>query len=361
MNEETLTAILGISLVVVVALCFIVLPLLALKRFLLAYEAKQKARQEARAGGKHQDPEPASPQRGTLRLIGFSLLIIIWGVMTGFGVGVFSQLFYIVFLVPLAMGISSGKMIVDVVKRLQLRTTSYVVVLSLLSAVVVYGSFHYTRYLGFLLEVSMEMSQRFPETAGEENQVAAKVFADYALQEETGHSGFLGYMLYRAQEGLSIGRWYRSSRTNLGPILTPLYWLLEFAIILCVTYIMGKSATFGGSARISPAVCESCGSRMSGEKHLGGTATANESALLDLIRQKDFAGMGRLMEANAELPSLEVYYRGCRACGKSQSQLVVRRAAQTAQGMLHFTDASRTVLQPGEGALLLSHVSLSGD
>jgi hypothetical protein len=29
--------------------------------------------------------------------------------------------------------------------------------------------------------------------------------------------------------------------------------------------------------------------------------------------------------------------------------------------MLHFTDTSRMVLQPGEGALLLSQIGFSGD
>src|SRR6185503_18015763 len=105
-----------------------------------------------------------------------------------------------------------------------------------------------------------------------ENLSVAKSFLDYALQEETGHPGFVGYMLYKASTGVSIGSLSRSSSVNLGPILTVAYWLLEFALILGLTVQMGRKAT-GAS------FCESCGNRYGGEKHLGGTTSANESFL----------------------------------------------------------------------------------
>jgi hypothetical protein len=139
-----------------------------------------------------------------------------------------------------------------------------------------------------------------------------------------------------------------------------LYWLLEFGIIFGVSLQMGRWAS-AAPAKKKRGVCEVCGSRLGSEKHLGGTATANESTLLELIGRRDFSGLGNLMQPDAEVPSLEVYYRGCTACGESPSQLVVRRAFQTAQGSLGFTDASRTALQPGESALLLSQFSFGGD
>jgi hypothetical protein len=229
-----------------------------------------------------------------------------------------------------------------------------VVILSVLSAAVMYGTFHYTRYLGFVVQVSFEMFDGLSEATDEGNLLLAKGFADYALQEETGHSGFVGYMLYRASEGVSISRLTRSSDLNVGPALTWLYWLIEFGIILGVTIQRGRKL-------ISASFCESCGNWYGKEKHLGGTASANESFLLDLIRQKDFSGLGKLIEQNAEVPSLEVYFQGCQVCGKSQSQLVVRRASQSAKGALQFSDASLTTLQPTESALLLNQFSFSGD
>jgi hypothetical protein len=116
-----------------------------------------------------------------------------------------------------------------------------------------------------------------------------------------------------------------------------------------------------GSMVISKPVCESCGSPYGSEKHLGSTASANESRMLDLIKQKDFIELGKLMEPSAELPSLEVYFQGCQVCGKSQSQLVVRRAFQGAKGALQFKDATQTTLQPAEGISLLKELRFSGD
>jgi hypothetical protein len=298
--------------------------------------------------------KPTSLRRSIVTFIVMTLLIIIWGLMVGFAVGVFSHLIYIVFLIPVVMGINNGKMIVDVIQRAKVRTTAQLVLLSILSAVVMYGSFHYTRYLGFQLKASMEIFSGLSEAMETENLQATRLFLDYALEEETGHSGFPGYILYEARQGVAIGRLFRSSSVNLGPLLTWLYWLMEFGIILGLTFQKGKKA-------MGASFCEACGNWYGGEKHLGGTTAANEHLLLNLIKQKDFIELGKLLEKNAELPSTEVYFQGCQVCGSSQSQLIVRRASQGAKGILHFTDSSQTILQPRDSVLLLNQTRSAGD
>ena len=129
---------------------------------------------------------------------------------------------------------------------------------------------------------------------------------------------------------------------------------MEFGIILGVTIQKGQKV-------MNMSFCEACGNWHSGEKHLGGTASANETVLLEMLKQKDFTGLGTLIQKNAEVPSLELYFQGCQVCGKSQSQLVVRRAFQSAKGNLQFTDATQTILQPNESVLLLNQLSFSGD
>lgn len=294
--------------------------------------------------------KPASPQRAMLIFIGITLLVIVYGVMTGFTAGVFSHLIYIVFLFPLVMGINSGKLIADVIHRAKVRKTSQLIFFSLLLAVTIYGTFHYCRYVGLQVRTSLEMFPGLSQATEGKNLRLAKAFVDYALEEETGHSGFVGYMLYRANEGVSIGRLSRSSSFNLGPILTWLYWIMEFGIILWITLRKGKKM-------IGMSFCKSCGSWYGREKHLGGTATANETFLLDLIKHKDFIELGKLMDKNAELPSLEVYFQGCEVCNQSHSHLVVRHAFQDPRGGLQFTDASKIILQPQESVLLLSQLN----
>ena len=283
-----------------------------------------------------------------------TVLAIIVGGMIGFTVGVFSHLLYIVFLFPLVMGINNGKMIVDAIQKAKIRSAPQLILLSILSAVIIYGTFHYTRYIGFQVKASMEIFSGLDEATEEENLQATKAFLDYALEEETGHSGFLGYILYEASQGAIIGRLFRSSSVNLGPVLAWLYWLIEFGIILGVTIQKGKKV-------MNTSFCESCGNWYGREKHLDGTSSANETVLLDLIKQKDFTGLDTLIEKNTEAPSLEVYLQGCQVCGKSQSQLLVRRAFQSAKSNLQFSDATQRILQPNESVLLLNQLSFSGD
>lgn len=291
-------------------------------------------------------PQPSSLRR-MLTLSGLVVLVIVWGFIIGFASGIIAQLFPIVFIYPIIMGINSGKATVGVIRRTKLRTISPLVLLSALSTLVIYGSYHYCRYLGFQIGASLEIFEGLSEATDRGNFGVTETFLDYALEEETGHSGFVGYILYTAKEGVSIGRITRSSSFNLGPVLTWLYWLLELGIIFGLTMQKGKRM-------ISVAFCESCGNWVSGEKHLGGTTFANESFLLSLIRQKDFAGLKTVMEPNAEVPSLEVYYQGCQVCGRSSSQLVVRRTFQNTKGLLEFSDACQTRLQPIESVLLLN-------
>jgi hypothetical protein len=305
------------------------------------------------------DEGPGNQQRPALKLIVPALLVIVWGLLVGFGAGLLGHILPFVVLYLTVMALGSGKGIAVVVRHFKLRQPSQIVILSLLSALTIYGVFHYAGYLIFQMraanEIFLQMSDIDSIRAdGGNRMLAARVIVDYALKEETGHSGFIGYLLYKANQGISMGRFYSSNRINLGPILTWLYWVLQFGIILAVTIYRGKNA-------LRMPFCEACGNWYSSEKHLGGTSPANESILLELIEQKDFTALGKLMDKNAELPSLEVYFQGCTVCGKSPSQLVVRRAAQGAKGILQFTDATKTTLQPNESMTLFNQFSFSGD
>ena len=300
------------------------------------------------------ETQSVSQKQSIATLIVMSILGILFGLATGLGTGIFSQLIPVVFLYPIIMGIANGNMITEIIQRARIRKTSQLLVLSILMAVAMYGSYHYCRYLAFQLRASLEIFEGFSAATEAENLGVTKTFLDYALNEETGHSGFLGYILYEAKQGVSIGRLTRSSSVNLGPVLTWLYWLMELAIILGLTIQKGWKL-------IQVAFCESCGNRFGSEKHLGGTIAANESLVLDLVRQKDFVELQKLMEPNAELPSLEVYFQGCEVCGGSQSRLVVRHAFQGAKGALQFEDTAQASLQPAESQSLLKQLSFSGD
>jgi len=312
---------------------------------------QSKKRPESWLDEQSMSHKPASQQRVIVDFIATSILVVLGSSLVGIISSIFSHLIYIVFIFPLAMGFSGGNVITGAIQMAKIRKSSQVIFLSLLAAITIYGTYHYGRYVALQLQTSLELFPGLSQATEDKHLSAAKAFVDYALEKETGYSGFVGYMLFKANQGVSIGRSYSSNRSNLGPILTWFYWLLEFGIILWVTISMGRK-------RINLPVCSFCGNRLDKEKHLGGTTSTNESFLLNLIRQKDFIELGKLMEENASLPSLEIYIRGCEVCHKSSSHLVVRRAFQGRRGGLQFTDASKTVLQPQESVLLLSQLKL---
>jgi hypothetical protein len=218
-----------------------------------------------------------------------------------------------------------------------------------LVAATIYGIYHFSKYVSFRVAALVELTPKLAKVSNENKAKASDFLIDYALIKATGHSGFLGYMLYRAQQGVSIGRFYSGNGLNLGPIFTWVYWMLEFGIIFGVAMMMGKKTSEGP-------ICESCGRWYEPEEHLGGTSILNESLLLDLLHRRDFAELGKLVEKNATIPSTEMYIRRCKYCGKGNAFITIQRASQNTNGRLQLLDVTSLTLQPSDSRLLLQHV-----
>ncbi len=106
-------------------------------------------------------------------------------------------------------------------------------VTSVLTAMVIFGTIFYTRFLGLQVTTAL---QAFGDLS-DKRLKAANVLVNYSLEKETGHSGFIGYILFKANKGVSIGRIFRSDALNLGPIFTWLYWLVELGVIAFITHL----------------------------------------------------------------------------------------------------------------------------
>jgi hypothetical protein len=296
----------------------------------------------------------ATPRlKAILALSGALLLILLGGTLTGFAAGAVGSLCSLAILFPLAMGFAGGKLTAWAARLAKVSGKRRMLLLSALAAGVIYAAYHYAGYLSLQLQTYLALTGD-PSYAGEEISFeSARFVVEYALLQETGRMGFFGYLLYKAGQGLSIGRFYSQSRLELGPALTWAYWLLEFGVILSIAAVLGRMQK--QSRR--PA----CGSPYKGEKHLGGTLPANESLLLDLIGRGDLAGLGRLLVQDTGLPSLEVYLKRCEACQNSDAVLTVRRTAAGPMGSVQLTDVSRATLQPRESRLFLEQLSAGSD
>jgi hypothetical protein len=300
---------------------------------------------------------PGTSPAGFAGWLGAALILVVGGAFVGLGTALVGAFFYLVILFPVGMGFAGGMLVTWAVRSAHLRTAFQVLAVSLLAAAAIYGTFHYARYIGFQLSTMQALSEKVAESgsdaAGKVDLAVTRVFVNYALKEETGFGGFPGYMLYKARNGVSIGKFYSQNRTELTSWLAWLYWVLEFGVIAWIARSMGN-------AELKVPVCEACGRRFNHEQHLGGTAPANESLLLDLLRRSDVVELGRLMEKDAGLPSVELYMKRCEACDKSSAQITVRRATLTTKGVA-LAEISKATLRPQDGALFLQQLSYKPD
>ena len=292
---------------------------------------------------------PLSPVKANLPFLAAILISITGGALVGIITALVGSFLYIVLLFPLGMGTVGGSIVTTTIKWAKLRKSKQLVILSLLTAFAMYGTYHYGRYVALQSQTFLELSSRQAENTSPISAGGAKFILDYALLKATGHSGFLGYMLYKAQQGVSLSRLVSGSHTNLGPFFTWIYWLLEFGLIVWVIVNTGRK-------EILIPVCEVCGSRFGKEQHLGGTSPANESLMMELIHRREFSELVKLIDKNADVPSTELYLQRCGTCGKGNSYVTVRHAFKSSRGALQFSDASKITLLPQDGRLLMQNL-----
>ena len=291
----------------------------------------------------------ASRIKAVLLPVGTVSLLLFGGGLIGLIMALAGSFVYLVFVFPALMGCLGGYYARDAVRVAKIRKTGQVLLLSALMAVMIYGSFHYCMYVALQVKTSLRIFSGLTPALEDENFRIAQLFLDSALQEETGRTGFAGYMLYRAENGFSIGRLYSQNRLAVSSAAAWLYWLVELGIIFWITYRMT------GDARRLPH-CEACGQQLGKERHIGGTVPSNESLLLDLLERRDLAGLGELLVKDAGLPSVELYMRRCDSCGQSTSLLTVRRARLGTRGVV-LSDLSKASLPPREGRLFLQQLN----
>jgi len=274
--------------------------------------------------------------RSSFSNIGFLLQSIGGGIITGAMFGIIGSFVYLIILFPILMGVIGGSIITRNAKFTKTRNPFLVASASVLTVIALYITFHYMRYTGFWV---ISAFQAFGDFSDKSLQ-AGKVVVNYVLKEETGYSGFIGYMLYKAQQGVSIGRLFRSISLNLGPIFTWVYWLIEAGLIGFITFSIGKDT-------LKKRFCEHCNSWYTEKEHIGGVSINKQMEILNSIKQKDFTSVGATLEENSETPSIEFYLQSCTSCDKGNSFLSII-SAQFLNGRLVSKDILEVTMRPIE-------------
>jgi hypothetical protein len=268
------------------------------------------------------------------------LAALVVGLVIGLLAGFLSNLVYIVFLFPLGMGLIGGFFLEKTIAGAKIRKISQGVLLGCLMALAVYGAYQVMNYVTFRGRLLFEMHQKILEETGRSEPMVANAFVDYALKEETGFSGFPGYLLYMDKQGVTVGKMFGSG-FNLGPFFTWVFWLLELGIIGWVTVGMGRQAA-------GRPFCEPCQRWYGKEHHLGGVGESSATALMQLLERRDFSRAGLMLEADAEVPSLEIYTKSCGKCTSSDTWLALKQISVGQNGKLNFKPGSQISIRPHE-------------
>lgn len=263
---------------------------------------------------------------------------IVGGVAIGTLTHFIALLVYLIILFPLAMGFAGGMAIALGVQKGKVRNPAIAGFFGVLTGAILYSTMHIADYWHFQRTAAEEINKEL----GQANNAPADQLLDAYLQEQTGSTGFLGYIKYSAQQGVSIGR-VGSRGFNLGETGTWIYWALEFGAICSMT---GALAYF---AARNP-FCETCDQWYADKHAIGSVPPPASEQFLSLLNRDELIPAGKLINPLilAQPPYWTVQQQSCATCATSDTYLTVDRLSLDHKGNLDRREMVQGLLTASE-------------
>ena len=250
---------------------------------------------------------PKVSLRGMLLL--FSVVLLV-GIIIGGLASLIRNFIYLIIIFPMLMGAVAGYFIKAIVVTEKIRSPFVVVLAGIFSAVLIFGSMHFVDYLQFRSRVAKQIQAQVIAEYGEpamDEKVQA--YIDSVLVKQTGMSGFIGFFLLEAKQGVSISSLEsgnNGSGMNLG-VFTWLYWLVEMGFI--------GGVSISSAYKIAKSLfCEHCDAWVAEGQHIGGVKPELLNQTVEFIKSRDFHSLTGMLRDNTQLPSIEFYTRTCKTC-----------------------------------------------
>lgn len=251
---------------------------------------------------------------------------------------ILSGVIWLMVLFPLVLGLLAGFLLSKIVLHYKVRSPS----ISIAMAIMISAAFHSVGYDTF----QFEARQVIADQQGLRDSAAQAQVIDGFLVQETGYTGFLGYLKFIAQEGVSFGRLGSSQILTLNEPMTWLYWVVEFGIIIA-------GAIAGVRDDSKKPFCEACNCWYESGEHLGSVATSDATRFMESVQTGNKRQARQLIGHNSGTsPSLEVYIQRCPREYEHASVLAVRSTSFDAKGNMRFKDILEGMLTPHEMAEL---------
>lgn len=259
---------------------------------------------------------------------------VIGGVAIGGLAYLISLWMYLILVFPVGMGFAGGAVMAGAIRQGKVRNPAIATLFGVLTGLIVYGSLHGLGYWQFKQSASEQITKELEAVSGNQSHK----FLDTLLEIKTGSKGFLGYLKYSAQEGVSIGRIGREG-TNLGETGTWIYWLIELAIVdITIAAIAYSSAK-------NP-FCENGDQWYKNRERVGSVPIQVSENFLNLLQNDGYAKAGKLLDPlqGVHIPNLEVYVQDCPCCKFSDPILTVNSTSNDRKGNLQLKQIAQGML-----------------
>ncbi|WP_434685183.1 hypothetical protein [Pseudanabaena minima] len=290
-------------------------------------------------------PSNIAPSQGVAIL---AISSLVSGVAIGGATAFISKFIYFIVLFPIGMGFATGAAMGLAVKKGKIRSPITALGLGVLGGLVTYGSLMYGQYINFQQETEKIMEREYNVT--DKNQ--AKEQINNFLQQETGSSGFVGFLKMSAKEGITISR--RSSSFEIKDNFAYLLWLIELGIVgFLAASIPFKSANEPFSEE---------GNEWYGEKQWVGSATEeSKDELIRLLNMDDMSGAAALLSSQTDLPTprIDVYSQSCAGVPFSDSVITVSHISTNAKKQQESKDLLTGLVSESQRSLLVPQISTS--
>jgi len=250
------------------------------------------------------DAAPAR-RRGRLPLTGLILLLlmaVVGGAAVGAALHFSGRYLYLIFVsVILAAALIGGLMTVPVTYG-RVRSGAAAFIFGLLAGVIVYNTYWVLDYT-YQMQLWRE-EYRALEGDAASDEMINRLIDSFILEEETGSTGFVGYVRLTIQEGLNISDASDSITNpseegmNIGTELTIGYYVLEILIIT-----LGPA--FFAASRTDAPFCDDTGRYMRFQG-VGGVKREEADQFLSLLQADNFVGAGALMGKRGGVIQVEI-------------------------------------------------------
>lgn len=276
-----------------------------------------------------------------------ALSAIVGGVAIGTLTHFIALFVYLIILFPLGMGVAGGTVTAIATRRGKVRNPAISGLFGVLTGIILYSTMHLADYWQFQRSATEEITKELGQTTPSDQVL------DQFLQQETGATGFWGYLKYSAKQGVSIGRVGRKG-ANLGETGTWIYWALEFGVITAMT---GAIAYFAAREPF----CETCNQWYGDKTRMGSIDARSSEQFLSLLNRSEFSHAGALINPlhGIEPPRWEAQQQQCATCQASNVLLTVDKTGLDHKGNLERREAIQGMLLPGEYQQLHSGMTTS--